>query len=170
MPRPIILYVRWIDRLNRTVGRAVMYLIFVMMGFLIFTSISRNFFNTSYIWSLESAQFLLTGYYLLGGGYSIQLGTHVRMDLAYSRWSPQRRAAVDALTSCFLLFYLGFLLFGGISSTQYAIDYGQTNYSTWAPKLWPIKVVMCVGILLMLLQSSATFFRDLAAARGRPLS
>ena len=170
MPRPITNYVRFVDRLNRTIGRFAMYLIFAMMAFLLFTSLSRNLFNVSYIWSFETAQFVLTAYYLLGGGYSMQLDTHVRMDLLYTRWSPRRRAAIDAMTTCFLLFYLGFLLFGGISSTQYAIEYGQTNYSTWAPQLWPIKIAMCVGILLMLLQSSATFFKDLAAARGQSLS
>ena len=61
------------------------------------------------------------------------------------------------------------LLFGGISSTQYAIEYGQKNYSTWAPPLAPIKIIMCIGIALMLLQGIATLFKDLAAARGKPL-
>jgi TRAP-type mannitol/chloroaromatic compound transport system permease small subunit len=32
--------------------------------------------------------------------------------------------------------------------------------------MWPVKIVMTFGIFLMLLQAFATFFRDLAAARG----
>jgi TRAP-type mannitol/chloroaromatic compound transport system permease small subunit len=169
MPGPIKLYVRTIDAVNRVVGRFVMYLIFAMMGVLLLSSGSRTFLGVSYIWVVEVAQFLMTAYYLLGGGYSMQLDSHVRMDLLYTRWSPRTRAAVDAITVAFLLFYLIVLLVGGISSTQYAIEYGQKNYSSWAPPLAPIKIVMVIGIALMLLQVIAVFFRDLAAARGETL-
>jgi TRAP-type mannitol/chloroaromatic compound transport system permease small subunit len=33
----------------------------------------------------------------------------------------------------------------------------------------PIKILMCIGIALMLLQAIATLFKDIAAARGEPL-
>ncbi len=156
--------------MNRVVGRLAMLLIFVMMGILLFSSGSRTFFNTSHIWTVEMAQFIMTGYYLLGGAYSMQLNSHVRMDLLYGQWSPKTQAAVDAVTVFFLVFYLVVLLIGGISSTEYALAYDQRNYSAWAPPLAPIKIVMCVGIVLMLLQVIATFFKDLAAARGEPLA
>ena len=169
MPAAIRLYVRFIEALNRVVGRFVMYLIFAMMGVLLLSSASRTFFSVSFIWVVETAQFMLTAYYLLGGGYSMQLDSHVRMDLLYSRWSLRTRAIIDAITSGFLLFYLVVLLLGGLSSTQYALEYGQKNYSSWAPPLAPIKIIMVVGIVLMLLQVIATFFKDLAKARGEPL-
>jgi TRAP-type mannitol/chloroaromatic compound transport system permease small subunit len=170
MPRAVKIYVRYVDALNRLIGRFVMYLIFVMMAVLLLSSASRTFFDMSFIWTVEMAQFLLAGYYLLGGGYSMQLDSHVRMDLVYSRWSPKRRALADAITAVVLIFYLVFLLVGGISSTQYAIAYGQKNYSSWAPPLAPIKIIMTIGIALMLLQVIAVFFKDLAQARGKPLA
>lgn len=161
---------RWVDAVNRLVGRAMMYLIFVMIGILLWSSISRGFFDISYIWSVEMAQFMLTAYYILGGGYSMQLDSHVRMDLFYSRWSTRTQALADALTSGFLLFYIVFLLVGGISGTIYAIEYNQKNYSSWAPPLAPIKIIMCIGIVLMLLQVIAQLFKDVARARGEPLA
>ena len=161
---------RWVDAVNRLVGRAMMYLIFVMIGILLWSSISRGFFDISYIWSVEMAQFMLTDYYILGGGYSMQLDSHVRMDLFYSRWSTRTQALADALTSGFLLFYIVFLLVGGISGTIYAIEYNQKNYSSWAPPLAPIKIIMCIGIVLMLLQVIAQLFKDVARARGEPLA
>jgi TRAP-type mannitol/chloroaromatic compound transport system permease small subunit len=169
MPRPIKAYVRSVDAVNRTVGRIVMWLIFAMMGILLLSSGSRTFFDTSYVWVVEMAQFVMTGYYVLGGGYSMQLDSHVRMDLLYSHWTPRTRALVDVVTAGFMLFYLAVLLAGGISSTQYALEYGQKNYSSWAPPLAPIKIVMVIGIVLMLLQVIAAFFRDLATARGETL-
>jgi TRAP-type mannitol/chloroaromatic compound transport system permease small subunit len=169
MPAAIRSYIRAIDAVNRAIGRCAMYLIFAMMGVLLLSSGSRTFFDVSYIWVVEVAQFLMTAYYLLGGGYSMQLDSHVRMDLLYSRWTPRTRATVDAITVGLLLFYLVVLLVGGISSTQYAIEYSQKNYSSWAPPLAPIKIIMVIGIALMLLQVIALFFKDLAAARGETL-
>lgn len=166
MPRAIKLFVRYVDAVSRVVGRIAMYLIFAMMGILLFGAISRSFFNVPFIWVVEMAQFVMTAYYLLGGAYSIQLDSHVRMDLLYGRWSPRTQAIVDAFTGCLLIFYLVILLFGGISSTQYAIEYGQKNYSVWAPPMAPIKVIMSIGIAMMLLQIIATFFRDLEKAKG----
>ncbi len=63
-----------------------------------------------------------------------------------------------------------FLLGGGISSIKYAVKYGQVNYTPWGPPLAPIKIVMTIGIVLMLLQVIATFFKDVALARGKPIT
>jgi TRAP-type mannitol/chloroaromatic compound transport system permease small subunit len=168
MPRAIKLFVHGVEAMNRVVGRFAMYLIFAILGVLLYSSISKTFFMPA-AWTLESAQFLMVAYFLLGGAYSMQLDAHVRMDLFYSRWSPRTRALVDVLTIGFLIFYLVLLLYGGISSTQYALEYDETSYSAWSPPMAPIKIVMCIGIALMLLQAIATLFKDIAAARGETL-
>ncbi len=170
MPEAVKIYVRYVDAVNKVVGKFSMYLIFAMMGILLFSSISRAVFDKPYIWVVEMAQFTMAAYYLLGGGYSMILEGHVRMDLLYDRWSPKRRAVTDAITAVCLIFYLVLLLVGSISSTQYALEYGQKNYSSWAPPLAPIKIIMTIGIVLMLLQAIATFFKDLAKARGEKIT
>ena len=156
--------------MNRGLGRLVMYLVFVMMGILLYATISRTFFNLPPIWTTEMAQMVMTAYYLLGGAYSMLLGDHVRMDLLYGSWTRRRKAFMDTITSCLLFFYVVILLYGGISSTQYAIEYNQKNFSVWAPPMAPIKVVMTIGISLMLLQVVSTFFKDLAVVRGKPIT
>lgn len=169
MPGPIVKYVRFVEALNRTVGRATMYLVFAMMGILLYGAISRSILNVPLLWAVEMAQFTMTAYYILGGPYSMQLNAHVRMDLLYGNWRPRTRAIVDAVTIWFLLFYLSILLVGGIASTEYAIKYGQKNYSAWGPPMAPIKIIMCIGIVLMFLQSLATFFKDWARAKGEEI-
>jgi TRAP-type mannitol/chloroaromatic compound transport system permease small subunit len=166
--RAIQAFVLAVEAMTRFVGRCSMYLIFVMMAVLLYSSISKGFFTPS-IWTLETAQFLMVAYFLLGGAYSMQLDAHVRMDLIYSRWAPRTRAMVDSVTILLLIFFLVFLLYGGISSTSYALEYGETSYSAWSPPMAPIKILMCVGIGLMLLQTIATLCRDVAQALGRPL-
>ncbi len=170
MPKPIRLYVRWIDAFNRWVGRFAMYIFFVIAAVMLWSTISRAVFGTPVNWALEATQFLLSAYYLLGGAWSLQEGAHVRMDLFYGRLPARRRAMVDAFTILFVLFFLGVLLWGAVSSTQYAIQYNQKNYSAWSPVLWPVKVAMTVGVFLMLLQVISQFFKDVAEAMNRPIA
>jgi TRAP-type mannitol/chloroaromatic compound transport system permease small subunit len=173
LPEAIKAYVRWVDRLNRAIGRFAMYLLFVMMAILLWSSISKaisgepfNLLDSPSHWTLLSAQFAITAYYMLGGPYSLQLGSNVRMDLLYGGWSTRTKAWADAITVVALLFYLGVLLWGGLVSTDYAIEYGERAPGIWRAHLWPIKVVMCIGIVLMILQVVAMFFRDIATIRG----
>ncbi|TMV12921.1 TRAP transporter small permease subunit [Arenibacterium halophilum] len=188
-------YVRGVDGFNRRIGRFVMYGIFVMMAILLWSSISKTFFNPS-MWTLEMAQFAMVAYYILGGPYSIQLGANVRMDLFYGDWSVEKKAWVDAFTVFFLLFYLVILFHGAIVSTAYGLGYfGDAPYgyfggliwafvtggpdaagevlghmerspTAWRPYLWPIKIIMIFGFFLMLLQAISELLKDIATLRG----
>jgi TRAP-type mannitol/chloroaromatic compound transport system permease small subunit len=170
MPTPIVLFVRGVDTVNRFVGRFAMAIFFVMAAIMLWSTISRAIFGVPVNWALEMTQFLLSAYYLLGGAYSLQHGSHVRMDLFYARLPPKGQAVLDAFTILFVIFFVVVLLWGAISSTQYAFQYNQKNYSAWSPVLWPVKLAMAIGIFLMLLQLIAQFFRDIAQARGRPIA
>jgi TRAP-type mannitol/chloroaromatic compound transport system permease small subunit len=155
--------------MNTFIGKITMYMVFLMIAILLYEPIARNLFGISSIWAVEMAQFTMAAYYLLGGGFSMLLKGHVRMDLLYGRWSNKKKATVDAITCLFLIFYLIFLLVGAYSSIEYAVMYGQRNRSAWAPYMAPIKIIMGTGVLLMLLQAIAQFFKDLAKARGREI-
>lgn len=168
MPGFVKRYVEIVEAVNYRVGRVAMYLIFVMMAILLYSSVSKTFFLPS-LWTLEMAQFVMTAYYILGGPYSIQLNSSVRMDLFYGSWSPRRKAWFDAFTVMAMLVYLGVLLYGGFSSASYAVEYGERSYSAWRPYMAPIKIVMCIGITLMLLQAVAVLFKDVAKIRGEEL-
>jgi TRAP-type mannitol/chloroaromatic compound transport system permease small subunit len=169
MPKAVKIFVRYVEAVNKVVGKFSMYLVFGMIGVLLFESISRTIFNKPHIWVVEVAQFTMAAYYLLGGGYSMILKGHVRMDLLYGRWSGKTKATVDLFTGLFQIFYLVFLHYGAYSSIEYAVMYGQRNRSAWAPLMAPIKIIMGTGVLLMLLQAIATWFKDLAKARGEKL-
>jgi TRAP-type mannitol/chloroaromatic compound transport system permease small subunit len=169
VPRAVVGYVRWVEAVNRVFGRLAMYLIFVMVGVLLYSAFMRTGFNRPPLWSVEMSQFLLSAYYILGGAYTLQLDAHVRMDLLYSRWTLRGRAFADTLTAVCLITYLVVMLMGGISSTEYALEYGQRASSSWRPPLAPIKILMSFGILLMILQAVAFFFRDLARVRGKEI-
>ncbi len=168
MPKAIISYVRTVDAVSRVVGRFAMYMIFAMIALLLWSSISKTFFLPT-LWTLEVAQFSMAAYYMLGGGYSMQLDSHVRMDVLYGMMPSRKKGFLDSITAFCLVFYLLLLLYGGLSSTEYALFYGEKSYSSWAPYMAPVKIVMVFGIILMLLQTISIFFKDLARARGKTL-
>ena len=66
----------------------------------------------------------------------------------------------------FLIFYLGVMLYGAIDSTSYSFQYNERSPTAWRPYLWPIKVIMCIGIFMMLLQSISELMKDIVRLRG----
>jgi TRAP-type mannitol/chloroaromatic compound transport system permease small subunit len=169
MPEAIKKYVRYVDAMNRFIGLGVTYMIFAMMAVLLYASFMKTFFLPS-LWTLEFAQFMMVAYFLLGGAFSMQEEGHVRMDLLYGNYKPKTQAAIDVVTVFFLLVYLGFLIYGGVSSTAYALQYGETSHSAWDPHMAPIKIIMLIGIVMMLLQSVSSLFKDIAKVRGMDIS
>lgn len=182
-------FIRIVDAINYRIGRVTMYGIFVMMAILLWSSISKTFFNPT-LWTLEMAQFAMVAYYILGGPYSIQMGSNVRMDLLYGNWSNRRKAAIDTMTVLFLMFYLGVLLYGGLSSLAYSFGYWGTgpiafftglvtgteeigrmerSSTAWRPYIWPIKLIMVIGVFLMLLQAISELLKDILRLRGEEI-
>ena len=146
----------------------MMYGLFVIFGVLLWSSISKTFFLPS-LWTLEIAQFAMVAYYILGGPFSLQIGANVRMDLFYGGWTDRKKAWFDAFSILLLIFYLGVLLYGAIDSTAYSLQYNERSPTAWRPLLWPIKIIMCVGIFLMLLQAISEFFKDIAKLKGKEI-
>lgn len=179
-------YARIVDAVNRRIGRVMMWGLFAMMAILLWSSVSKTFFLPS-LWTLEMAQFAMVTYYILGGPYSIQLGSNVRMDLFYHTWSLRKKAWFDACTVLFLIFYLSILFHGGLGSLAYSLGYWgdepvafftglmtgseevgriERSSTAWRPVIWPIKTVMVLGFFLMLLQAISELFKDIARLKG----
>lgn len=179
-------YVRTVDTVNYRIGRVMMWGLFVMMAILLWSSISKTFFLPS-LWTLEMAQFAMVTYYIMGGPYSIQLGSNVRMDLFYHNWSNEKKAWFDAFTVLFLILYLGVLFYGGLGSTAYSLGYWgdepvsyftglltgeesigrmERSSTAWRPFIWPVKAIMVFGFFLMLLQAISELLKDIARIKG----
>ncbi|QDG75906.1 TRAP transporter small permease subunit [Labrenzia sp. PHM005] len=191
-------YVHVVDGFNRGLGKIIMWGVFVMAGILLWSSISKTFFNPS-LWTLEIAQFAMVAYYVLGGPFSIQMGSNVRMDLFYAEWSIKKKAWFDAFTVLLLVFYLCVLLYGALGSTAYSLGYFGKEFpefywklitafftggpsaagevmgyierspTAWRPVLWPIKLTMIIGFFLMLLQTISELIKDIATIRGETI-
>lgn len=168
MPGFLIAYVRWVEAFNAGIGKVAMWSLYLLMGVLLWGAVARATWAPQ-VWNDEMAQFLMVGYFMLGGAWALQQGSAVRMDLAYATWSDRTRAMVDAVTILCILFYLGVMIWGGIESLHYALDTGERRRGLWRPYMWPVKAVMVLGLVMMLLQCTAFFIRDIAKLRGRAI-
>lgn len=170
MMKPVKIYVKSIDSISAVIGSIIKFLVLLMIAVLAYEAVSRNFFNTSNKWSLEITEFINGTYYLLGGAYVYLIGGHVRMDYFYSEWSQRKKAVFDIITFALSIAYLIWLLFGGLSSSAYALKYNQTNYSAWAPPIAPMKIIATLGVALMLLQNISEIIKDIVIAFGKDTS
>ena len=125
-------------------------------------AIARYAFNEATIWAIELGGFLLGGYFIMGGAYTLMRGGHVRMDALYERWSPRRKAIMDIATFAILCVYIGVIIYAGIKHTGIAIEIGKRLPTHWNPILWPITMVIPIGVVFILLQGIAFFIKDLS--------
>ncbi|MBS7539150.1 TRAP transporter small permease subunit [Ancylobacter lacus] len=167
--RLIARYVRAVDAVSDYVGYLAASLIFLMGAVLIFDAITRNLIKMPVHWAVELTQFVLAAYYFMGGPFTLKNNEHVRMDLWYSTLSERGKAKVDLVTVWCLIFYLGVLLIGSISSLQYAIATNEKRFSIWNPSVIPIKALLTVCLVLMLMQAFALVFKHIATLRGETL-
>ncbi len=170
MPKAIKAYVRIMDRLSDWVGLVAMYLIFVMVAVLLLDAVTRNVIDIPLHWCIEFAQFTLAAYYFMGGAATIKNNEHVRMDLFYDSLSERGKARMDLITIGCLIFYLSVMLFGSVSSLEYAIQTGETRFSMWNPSMIPIKALMTFCLTLMLLQAVSMIFKHIATLRGEEIA
>ena len=169
MPQLIRAYVRIVDRVSDYVGYLAASLIFFMGATLLLDAVTRNVLNIPVHWAIGLTQFTLAAYYFMGGPITMKNNSHVRMDLWYANLSDRGKAKLDLVTVWCMIFYLGVMLVGSISSLQYAIATNEKRFSMWNPSVIPIKALLTVCLVLMLLQAFALVFKHIATLRGKPI-
>ena len=103
-------YVRVMDGLAEFIGNFAMYLIYLMIGVLLFDVISDNAFGFVQNWTVETAQFTLAAFYFLAGPKTMKDNTHVRLELLYANLSDRGKARIDMVTIWIVIFYLCVML------------------------------------------------------------
>lgn len=150
-----------IDMISEWSGKIVSYTILILISIITFEVVSRYIFRQPTNWVHETSAFLFGGMFLLGGAYTLLEKAHVSMDVFYARFSIRKKAVVDLVMSFLFFLFCGVLVWVGGSTAWNSILNRELSQSSWGPPLYPIKTVIPIGALLMLLQGSAKFVRDL---------
>lgn len=101
--------------------------------------------------------------YTLGWGYVHRLQRHVRVDVLYVHLPARGKAIIDVVaTLIWLLPMVASLVYvsAGFAYRSFVVE-ERSSFSYWFPLLWPIRTVVSVGMILLVLQSLAQFYRDI---------
>lgn len=159
---------RAVTRANGWIGRAISLLLLAMFVLLLAEVFFRYIAGAPKVWTGELTQMLFGIYAVLAGGYIMARGGHVNVDILYSRFSPRTRAFVDLFTSALFFVFLGALVYFGSSLAWESIEFWERSQSAWNPPIWPVKLAIPVGAVLLLLQGLVKFVQDLRVALGLP--
>jgi TRAP-type mannitol/chloroaromatic compound transport system permease small subunit len=86
---------------------------------------------------------------------------HVRVDIVTSRL-PVKVQAVVMIIGYLLIFMpvFGLMTWGAIKFAHTAVVTNELNSTSWAPRIWPYKIVMALSFLLLLIQGLATMLKN----------
>lgn len=160
--------IQYIELLSKWTGKTCSWMILGIIGTIGYEVVSRYFFNKPTAWAHELSTMLFGSYCILVGAYTHLNNGHVRMDALYRRLSPKMQAKFDFFTGipalCFLIIFF-------IIVTQFAIKSWKirefSSMTSWAPPLYPLKMAIAVGVLLLIFQQVAVMIRSLFMITGK---
>jgi TRAP-type mannitol/chloroaromatic compound transport system permease small subunit len=161
---------RIFERLNLAIGRTTAWLTLVMVIVTFVVVVLRYVFDFGWIWLQETIGWMHAAVFMLAGSYTLAKDAHVRVDIFYRNWSPQRRALIDtAGTLIFLLPFCGFLLWSSWDyvATSWSIQEGSREAGGLVyPFTSLLKSMIPILALLLFLQALAILGKSLSTLRG----
>ncbi len=122
-------------------------------------------------WAYDISRMLYGAMFMLGAGYALAKGVHIRADFIYRYWSDRAQGIIDLVMYCTLfMFGMAGLMYSG---TEYFLSsltprWEVANDTAWAPYLWPIRLCIPVGAFFLMMQGLSEILKSwYAATRGR---
>lgn len=155
---------RIIDAINQWVGKLFPYIFYPALLALLWELVARHAFGAPTVWAHGMAQRIFAIFYIVGGGHTLLLKQHIRMDLVFDRLSPRRQAIVDVASSCFLFLFAGILLWQGAGFFWSSWIIREVDSTPFHAILYPVKLAVPLAAFLLLIQGLAKLTRDLTFA------
>ena len=150
-----------IDILNNWVGKLTCLMLVPVIAAMIYEVVARKLFIAPTDWAYDTSRMFSGAMFMLGAGYALMRGVHIRADFLFRNWSPRTQALVDS--SLYLLFYFPAMLFFFWVSYEYTykawVTWERSMDTALMAPLAPARTAMPVGALLLLLQGIAEFLR-----------
>ncbi|MCP5368635.1 MAG: TRAP transporter small permease subunit [Hyphomicrobiales bacterium] len=159
-----------IDTFSLWVGRIVCWLTLPIIFAMVYEVIARYAFVAPTMWAYDVSRMLYGALFMLGAGYALSKGVHIRADFIYRNWTARTQGVID--TVLYVLFYFPGLAVFLWMSTDFAYlawFRGEKGMDTaWMPHMGPIKTALPVGVALLLIQGFSELLKSYyAATRGR---
>ena len=170
MPKWMAKSIILIDKFSKNIGNIVGWILMPLILGMTYEVIARKLFLAPTIWAYDMSRFLYGALFMLGAGYALSKGVHIRADFLYRNFKVKTQGIVD--TALYILFYFPGLLFFFYMTTGFvgeSIMRGERGMDTaWMPYMWPIKACLWFGILFLLIQGISEVLKSYyAATRGK---
>ena len=165
---------RTIDRWQDAFGRALSWLMLVMVLVVFFDVVMRYAINRTYVFTQELEWYIFAVAYLMAGGYVLLWDEHIRVDILYSRFTPRTRAWMDF--ALFFAFYFPSTILVMYTTwpffrNSFAVLEGSPDPGG-IPARWALKGVIIVAFGIMVLQGISEtikrFYRGMGWEESRP--
>jgi TRAP-type mannitol/chloroaromatic compound transport system permease small subunit len=149
------------DQISIWTGKLSSVIVFVVAVVVVYEVTMRYLLHLPTLWASEAMGIGCALIYILGGAWVIQENKHVRIETLYERVSPRTRAAMDVGTYLFFVLYTGVMTWATTKYAWKSFLLRETSGSPWDPPVYPIKFALAFGFLLLLLQGTVKFLRDI---------
>jgi TRAP-type mannitol/chloroaromatic compound transport system permease small subunit len=159
---------RAIDTFNTKEGEVTSLLAIPLLLIVLYEVFMRYAFNSPTIWGFEATTFLYGIHYMFGLAYTDVQDGHVRVDILTARLPLKVQHIISIITICIL--FLPVMTCMTIWSFKYAwtsFTFGEVNSTSWAPPIWPLKIIMAVTFLFLLLQGISNLLKNIQALVGK---
>jgi TRAP-type C4-dicarboxylate transport system permease small subunit len=126
----------------------------------------RYSFNAPIIWAEDVIGLLLVTMVFFGFSHCWVKDGHVRMGLLYGRTKGKARAALDTVVALVGLFFWGLLFYQSLLDVAEAYKLNEM-FDVSKIIIWPFRIVLSVGLLMLNLQFVLTFSRAFLKILGR---
>jgi TRAP-type mannitol/chloroaromatic compound transport system permease small subunit len=150
-----------IDLTNIWIGKTVSILALVVAFIICYEIFVRQVLVKPTVWVSEGTVFGCGLLYLLGGAWTLKQDGHVRVDMLYHGLSKRGKAIIDCVTYFAFLLYIAVMIWAAWEYMLQSIAVRETTMSPWNPIVWPLKIALVVSMIMLLLQQTAKFVRDL---------
>ena len=162
MPKWMANTINTIDKSSKWIGNVVCWITVPLMFAMVYEVLARKLFLAPTMWAYDMSRFFYGALFMLGAGYALSRGVHIRADFLYRNFKVKTQGFVDFWL--YLLFYFPGLLFFFYMTTGFVIESiqrGERGMDTaWMPFLWPIKACLWLGILFLLIQGISELFKS----------
>ena len=167
MPKWMASTITNIDKWSKWTGNVVCWISMPLMFAMVFEVLARKLFLAPTMWAYDMSRFFYGALFMLGAGYALSKGVHIRADFLYRNFKVKTQGLIDFWL--YLLFYFpGLLAFFYMTSIFVieSIQRGEKGMDTaWMPYMWPIKACLWFGILFLLVQGISELFKSYYAAK-----
>ena len=158
----------WIDAMNGLIGRLVYWLVLAMVLISAGNAIIRKVFSMSSNAWLEVQWYLFSAVFLLAAGYTLLRNEHVRIDILAGRTSAKFQAWIEVFGTVFFLLPMTITL-AALSWPYFLRAYTENEISGSAGglMLWPARLLLPVGFVLLTLQGLSELIKRVAFIAGK---